>query len=207
VFIILGATIIVTLANRERFDVDSLVTWVAGFGLLAPLAFFALRVFGAVVLIPGSIMALAAGALFGVVHGAIYNLFASTAGAILAFAIARYVAPDWIAQRFASNDLLTRVLQGVEAEGWRFVAFVRLVPLFPYNLLNYALGLTRIKLSHYSVATLACMIPADVAYVYMGYTAREAVAGNERAWQLGLVALGILATLAFIPRIVRRFRA
>ena len=94
--IVLGAAIAWSIVNRDRFEVDALVAWIAGFGLMAPLAFCALRVFGAVVLVPGSIMALAAGVMFGVAAGATYNLVASTAGAVLAFAIARYIAPGWI---------------------------------------------------------------------------------------------------------------
>ena len=195
-----------SLANRERFDVNALTAWIAGFGLLAPLIFFGARVIGAIILIPGSVMAIAAGALFGVVAGAAYNLVASTAGALVAFAIARYIAPGWITNRVSDRGFLRRLVAGVEAEGWRFVAFTRLVPIFPYNLLNYALGLTRIKFSHYAVATSICMIPGDVVFVYIGYAARETIGGNERRWQLGLVALGLLAALAFVPRLVRRYR-
>jgi len=204
--LILAAAILWSLVNRERFDVDVLADWIAAFGVLAPVVFFFVRMAGAVVLIPGSVMAIAAGVLFGVAAGAAYNLVASTAGAVLAFAVARYIAPAWIEQRLSGGGLLARLVVGVEAEGWRFVAFVRLVPLFPYNVVNYALGLTRIKVSHYTLATLICMIPGDLAYVYMGYAAREALAGNKRTWQLGLVALGILASLAFVPRLVRRWR-
>ena len=69
-------------------------------------------------------------------------------------------------------------IAGVEAEGWRFVAFVRLVPLFPFNLLNYALGLTRIPLAHYVLASLVCMAPGTIAYTWLGYAGREALAGN-----------------------------
>ena len=195
-----------TLLNLERLNVDSMVTWIAGTGVLAPLVFAISRTLGAVIFVPGSIMAIAAGVLFGLTWGAIYNLIASTTGAVLAFSVARYLAPGWVAHRIAGHDRLTRLIEGVEAEGWRFVAFVRLVPLFPYNILNYALGLTRIRTLHFTLASLVCMIPGDIAYVYMGYAGREAIAGNEAAWQMGLIALGLLAALAFIPRLVRQIR-
>jgi len=194
-----------TLFNLEHVDVDALVVWVAGFGLLAPLVFFLTRAVGAVILVPGSVMAMAAGVLFGPVWGAVHNLAASTAGAVVAFSVARYVAPNWIARRVHGRDRLARLVEGVEAEGWRFVAFVRLVPLFPYNILNYALGLTRIKISHFTLASLICMIPGDMAYVYIGYAGREAIAGNETAWQTGLIALGFLACLVFVPCFVQRY--
>jgi uncharacterized membrane protein YdjX (TVP38/TMEM64 family) len=193
-------------AYRDLLATDSLTTWISGFGALAPLAFILLRIAGAVVLIPGSIMGIVAGAAFGVIPGSVYNLLASTLGAIAAFSIARFIAPAWIHQRLHDRDALRRLIHGVEVEGWRFVAFVRLVPLFPYNFVNYALGLTRISLPHYSLATLICMIPGDVAYVYMGYAAREALAGNRRSWQIGLLALSLLAAVAYLPRIVRRVR-
>lgn len=195
------------LAYSERFELEAWIGWVAGFGAAAPLLFLLARALGAVVLVPGSLMAIAAGLMFGLIWGAILNLVASTAGAVLAFLIARYVAPDWIARRVAGRERFERLVAGIEAEGWRFVAFVRLVPLFPYNLLNYALGLTRIRLVDYALASLVCMIPGDIAYVYIGTAARAAMTGSERAWQLGLIGLGLLACLIFLPGFIRRYRA
>ncbi len=195
---------IAAFAFRERLAADSLTVWVASFGLAAPLAFIAARALGAIVLVPGSVMGIAAGAAFGVAGGAVYNLVASTIGAVAAFAIARFLAGDSISRRIRKNGMLDRLVSGVEQEGWRFVAFVRLVPLFPYNVVNYAFGLTRIGLWPYTIATFVCMIPGDLAYVYMGYAAREALAGNERAWRLALTALAGLAALALLPSLVRR---
>ena len=200
------AGMLIALSMRDRFAAQELTGWIASFGLLAPLAFFAVRIAAAVVLVPASIMALGAGAAFGMVDGAIYNLVSSTLGAILAFVIARFIAREEIHERIRSRTSIAKIIDGVEAEGWRFVAFVRLVPLFPYGVANYAFGLTRIPLTHYALATLICMIPGDLAFVYMGYAARETLAGNESAWQLGLTALAALAALAFLPRLVRRFR-
>lgn len=95
---------------------------------------------------------------------------------------------------------------GVEAEGWRFVAFVRLVPLFPFNVLNYALGLTRIKLSHYVLTSYLCMLPGAIAYTYLGYAGREAISGSEGMMQKGLLALGLLAAVMFLPRLIGHLR-
>ena len=91
---------------------------------------------------------------------------------------------------------LERLIKGVEAEGWRFVAFVRLVPLFPFNLLNYALGLTRIPLVPYVLASLVCMVPGTLAYTWLGYAGREALAGNDAAIRYGLIGLALLAAVA-----------
>ena len=97
-------------------------------------------------------------------------------------------------------------MEGVENEGWKFVAFTRLVPLFPFFLLNYALGLTRIRISHYIVATYVFMLPAAFAFTYLGYAGREAVAGGEGMIQKGLLALALLALVAFLPRFIKRLR-
>jgi uncharacterized membrane protein YdjX (TVP38/TMEM64 family) len=94
----------------------------------------------------------------------------------------------------------------VEAEGWRFVAFTRLVPLFPFFLLNYALGLTRIPFPHYVLATAVCMAPAAFAFTWLGFAGREAVAGGEGLIRTGLIALGLVAAIAFLPRLVMRLR-
>ena len=103
--------------------------------------------------------ALAGGALFGPILGSVLNLLGATIGATIAFVLARYVAGDWVARKGAGR--LKQLITGVEAEGWRFVAFVRLVPLFPFNLTNYALGLTRIGLLPYVVTSLLCMAPGQ----------------------------------------------
>ncbi|MDA0238587.1 MAG: TVP38/TMEM64 family protein [Proteobacteria bacterium] len=198
------AGIVVLIFYRQNLHLQSTVTWVAGFGLLAPLIYTAVRAVSAVLLVPGVLLSLAAGVLFGPAWGAVYNLVGSTIGAVLAFLVARYLAAHWVERKLGGR--LKRIVRGVEAEGWKFVAFVRLVPLFPYNLLNYALGLTRIKLSHFTFASLVCMIPGDVAYVYLGYAGREAMAGNESSIQLGLIALGLLACIVFLPSLIKRIR-
>jgi len=201
---IIAAGVVWGLLNSNRFDVDSVSVWIAGFGMLAPLLFVASRAVGAIFFVPGSIMAITAGMAFGPVWGAIYNLIASTIGAVLAFLVARYLASHWVEEKLGGR--LRKIVKGVEQEGWRFVAFVRLVPLFPYNILNYALGLTRIKVSHFTVASLICMIPGDIAYVYIGYAGREAMAGNNSSIEIGLIALGLLAALVVLPRLVKYFK-
>jgi len=143
--------------------------------------------------------------LFGPVLGTLYNLTGATAGALLAFLTARYLASEWVERK--TEGRLKQIMDGVESEGWRFVAFVRLVPLFPFNLLNYALGLTRIRLSHYVVASYFCMFPGALAYTYLGYVGREAIKGTEGIIQKGLLAVGLLALVVFIPRFVRRMDA
>jgi uncharacterized membrane protein YdjX (TVP38/TMEM64 family)/rhodanese-related sulfurtransferase len=202
--LVLAASITLAVLYRDRLDLAALEHWLQSAGLAAPLLFMLVYAIAAVLLLPGSLLTLAGGALFGPVLGTFYNLTGATLGALLAFLVARYLASDWVAQR--AGGRLKQLIAGVEAEGWRFVAFTRLVPLFPFNLLNYALGLTRIRLWHYLLATYVCMLPGAFAYTYLGYAGREAVAGGEGLIQKGLLALALLATVAFLPRLVSRWR-
>ncbi len=202
--LLLAVAITLAVLYRDRFDAAALEAWVSSARATGPLLFMAVYALATVLFLPGSVATLAGGALFGPVWGAFYSLTGATLGATLAFLLARYLASDWVEQR--TGGRIRQLKQGVESEGWRFVAFVRLVPLFPFNLLNYALGLTRIRLLHYLLATYLFMLPGAIAYTYLGYTGREAVAGGEGLVQKGLLALGLLATVAFLPRLVGRLR-
>lgn len=189
---------------RERLSIELLTDWVSQLGVLAPLVFIACYAIATVFFLPGLLFTLAGGALFGPVYGTLYNLAGATLGATLAFLTSRYIAQDWAAQRAGSR--LRSLVEGVENEGWRFVAFVRLVPLFPFNLLNYALGLTRIRLSHYVITSFIFMAPAGAAYTYLGYAGRELAGGGEDVVRKALLAIAVVATIAFLSRIIVRLR-
>lgn len=190
--------------HREQFDPAALDAWLSELGVWGPIVYVTLFAVGTVVFLPGSLFALAGGALFGPVWGAILNLLGATIGAGIAFLVARYLAGDWVARKAAGR--LKRLISGVEAEGWRFVALVRLVPLFPFNLTNYALGLTRIPFLAYVVTSFICMAPGAVAYTWLGHAGREALTGDASAIRYGLLALGLLAAVAFIPRLFGSLR-
>ena len=200
----LAAGVTLALLYRGRFDAAALQSWVQGAGIAAPLLFMLIYAVATVLFLPGSVLTLAGGALFGPVLGTFYNLTGATLGATLAFLIARYLASDWVAGK--AGGRVKQLIDGVENEGWRFVAFVRLVPLFPFNLLNYALGLTRLKFSHYLIATYVFMLPGAIAYTYLGYAGREAVAGGEGLIHKSLLALALLAVAAFLPRLIVTLR-
>lgn len=202
--LVLLVGVALAVVYRDRFDTAALSAWLSDAGAAAPLLFMLLYALATVLFLPGSVLTLAGGALFGPVLGTFYNLTGATIGATLAFLVSRYVASGWVAQR--AGGRLKQLIDGVEGEGWRFVAFVRLVPLFPFNLLNYALGLTRIPLLQYVLATCVCMLPGAVAYTYLGYAGREAVAGGEGLIHKGLLALALLAAAAFLPRLIGRLR-
>lgn len=202
---LLVAAVAVWLAfNRDRLDPALMESTIQGLGLWAPLGHIVLFALGTILFVPGAIFGLAGGALFGPLWGTVLNLAGATLGATAAFLVARYLAADWVRRK--ASGRLERLITGVEAEGWRFVAFVRLVPLFPFNLTNYALGVTRISLRHYVIASLVCMVPGTVAYAWLGYAGREAAAGNTAAIRYGLIALALLAAIAFLPRLVRHLR-
>ena len=200
----LVSAVLLALAFRDRFDAAALDAWVTAAGPAGPVLFMALYAVATVLLLPGSVLTLAGGALFGPFWGTLWNLAGATAGAALAFLVARYIGGEWIEQRMGGR--LRRLADGVATEGWRFVAFVRLVPLFPFNLLNYALGLTRIRFLVYVGASWFFMLPATAAYTYLGYAGREALAGGEGRVRTGLIALALLAAVAFLPRLITRLR-
>ena len=190
--------------NRDRLDPALIESAIHDLGFWAPLGHIALFALGTILFVPGAIFGLAGGALFGPLWGTALNLAGATLGATAAFLIARYLAADWVRRK--AGGRLDRLMAGVEAEGWRFVAFVRLVPLFPFNLTNYAFGLTRISLQHYVLASVVCMVPGTLAYTWLGHAGREAAAGDTAAIRYGLIALALLAAIAFLPRLVRRLR-
>lgn len=202
--LLLIAVVTMAYLHRDQISLATLDAWLGSLGLWAPIVYVILFAVGTVAFVPGLIFALAGGALFGPLWGSIWNLAGATLGATLAFLVARYLAGGWAARK--AGGLLKRAIDGIDAEGWRFVALVRLVPIFPFNLSNYVLGLTRIPLHHYVLATAVCMAPGAIAYTWLGHAGRGALAGETDAIRYGLLALGLLAAIALLPRLIRRLR-
>jgi uncharacterized membrane protein YdjX (TVP38/TMEM64 family)/rhodanese-related sulfurtransferase len=203
-FSILGGALWLAL-NRDQLDPAAIEGAMRNLALWGPVAHVVLFALGTVLFVPGALFGLAGGVLFGPLWGTILNLAGATLGATAAFLVARYVAADSVRRKGGAR--LERLIHGVEAEGWRFVALTRLVPLVPFNLLNYALGLTRIPLVQYALASLVSMIPGTLAYTWLGHAGREAAAGSGTAIRYALVGLAVLATVAFVPRLLRRFKS
>lgn len=187
-----------------RLDPAAVETVIGELGWLAPVVFAAAFALATVLFLPGSIFGLAGGILFGPLWGTVWNLVGGTLGATVAFFLARFIAGDWLAAR--AQGRFKRVLSGVEAEGWRFVALARLVPVIPFNALNYALGLTRIPISQYVLATLVCMLPGTAAYAWLGYAGKAALQGNNDALRYGVLGIAALALVVFAPRLIRRLK-
>ena len=199
------AGVAVAVLWRDDIDVAALQAWVAGFGPWAPAVFVCAYAVATVFFVPGLLFTLAAGALFGPWLGTLFGLLGATAGAAIAFLAARHLFGEWIARRAPARA--RRVVEGVEAEGWRFVAMTRLIPFIPFNALNYALGLTRIGIVPYVVASFLFMAPGGAAYAYLGYAGRELAAGGEDLVEKGLLGLAALGLAAFLPRLIRHWRA
>ena len=195
--------IVVAVLNRDSIDSAALEAWITQFGPWAPVVFICVYVLATLLFLPGLLLTLAAGALFGPYLGTICALVGATLGATLAFLAARYVLADWIAGRTPARA--KRVIEGVEAEGWRFVAMTRLIPFIPFNALNYALGLTRIRLVSYVAASFIFMAPGAAAYAYLGHAGRSLATGDGDLVQNALLGLAVLGLIGFMPRLIKRF--
>jgi uncharacterized membrane protein YdjX (TVP38/TMEM64 family) len=185
-----------------------LLRWISGLGSTAPLVFVPSYVVACVLFIPGSVLTLSAGFLFGVVRGSIYVSIAATLGATAAFLIGRYAARQWVAARLSSYPKFKALDEAVAHEGWKIVALTRLSPLFPFNLLNYAFGLTNIRVRDYVVASWAGTLAGTIVYVYLGSLAedltRAATGESQRSLaEWALYALGLLATIAVVVYVTR----
>lgn len=189
---------------RGVLSMQTIERWTLEAGAWAPAVFMLAYAVSTVLFIPAVPITLAGGALFGPFWGTVYNLIGATIGAILAFAVSKYLASGWVRRMMGGR--LKKLYDGVEAEGWKFVAFTRLVPVIPFNALNYALGLTPIKFSHYAVATLVFMLPGAFAYTYVGYAGKEAFTDGEGSLHKILIAIGLVALAVFLTRIVRKVR-
>ena len=161
---------------------------------------------------PASILTLAAGAVYGVVRGSILVSIASTTGAVAAFLVGRHLAGRWLMRRLDAYPRLKAVEAAVAKEGWRIVLLTRLSPAFPFHLLNYAYGLTRIGLGEYALASWAGMLPGTVMWVYLGSAAGKlarlgAGEGRRTPGEWALYAVGLAATAAatfYVTRAARK---
>lgn len=182
--------------------------WVRGLGVWGPLAYILGYAVAAVAFVPGSLLTLASGVIFGLLWGTVYTLIGASLGACAAFLVGRYVARGAVERRIQGNPRFAAIDRAVGREGLKIVALLRLSPIFPFNLLNYGLGLTKVKFWHYAVACLA-MLPGTFLYVYYGKLAGSLVAVASGEVERGpgqwvLLGVGIVATLAVTWVITRQ---
>ncbi len=152
--------------------------------------------------IPGSPITIVGGLLFGPVWGVVYTITGATMGASLAFLVSRHFARDLVAGRL-TGEKFRKLDEAVEKNGWKVVAVTRLLPIFPFNVLNYALGLTRIGFAAYVVTSFVCMLPATIAFVVFSSSLPDLLKG--KASPLLLAGIALLALAAALPFLVRKF--
>lgn len=212
--IALGAValaVVVVLARRGGAYVPAFAEWVNRLGFWGPVVFILGYAVATVAFIPGSLLTLAAGAIFGVGGGLAYVFIAAVLGSSAAFLIARYVARAAVERRLAGNPRFAALDRAVGAQGRKIVFLLRLSPVFPFNLLNYALGLTQVRFVDYLSASLG-MLPGTLLFVYSGKLAGDvaALAGGaavqKGAGYYAVLAVGLVATVLVTMVITRTAR-
>jgi uncharacterized membrane protein YdjX (TVP38/TMEM64 family) len=210
--VLAGIALVVWLGRRAGAYVPLFAEWVEGLGWLGPLVFVLGYAAAVVAFVPGSLLTLAAGAIFGVARGTVLVWIAAMLGSTGAFLVARYLARAAVEHRIRDDARFASIDRAVGEQGRRIVFLLRLSPVFPFNLLNYALGLTRVRLLDYVVAGVG-MLPGTLLYVYSGKVAGDvAAAAGGAAPARGpagyaLLGVGLLATIVvttLITRIARR---
>jgi uncharacterized membrane protein YdjX (TVP38/TMEM64 family) len=168
--------------------------------------FVLLYIMSCVAVLPASILTLGAGAIFGVLKGFIYVSIGATLGATAAFLMGRYFARDWVGRRMGAHPKFAAIERAVTGEGWRIVFLTRLCPLFPFFLLNYAYGLTRVSLVPYVMATWLGIMPGSLLFVYIGSLANTANKSNTTAdWvKTGFVLITAVLAVVYLTKVARR---
>lgn len=198
--------------NPKALLCNNALPWIESLGIVGAIAFMAIYIIATVAFLPGSILTLAGGAIFGLFWGSIYVFFGATIGATLAFLVGRYIARGWISQKIAGNQKFAAVDNAVGKEGFKIVFLTRLSPIFPFNLLNYSLGITGVSLKDYVLASIG-MIPGTIMYVYFGSLGNinticnggGANANPVAQWTIRII--GLIATVAvtlYVTKIARK---
>ena len=189
-----------------------LFEWLAQAGPIGVAIYAAVFVAAAVCLVPGSILTIGAGAAYGLVWGTLIASTASAVAAIAAFLLARTIGRRRVAAWALADRRVAALDAAIGDHGLKLVILVRLSPLIPFNVLNYALGMTRVRLRDYALGSFLGMLPITVLYVYIGSLAGQLASlarGTAQAGPLGHVvsALGLAATVAvtvYVTRLARR---
>lgn len=209
VIILIGALVIV--GSFLAFDIKSIVgetlEWIKGLGPAGAMFYVLLYVLVCVFVLPGSILTLGAGAIYGLPLGFALTSVGSTLGAAAAFIIGRYFARDAVVKKIEGNATFEAIDEAVAQQGWRIVFLTRLTPALPFNLQNYGYGLTNIPFFHYVLASWLGMMPATVLYVYLGMLGGDVAKEETTAGEWALYTVGLIATIVvtvFITRIAQK---
>jgi len=205
--LLLGFGLIAMLVAAKVFGLgarlDDLRAWILELGPWGPVVFIALYAVAVVAAVPASALTIAAGAMFGSVLGVALVSVASTLGAALAFAVARWFARDSVTRWLGENERFTALDRMTGEHGAIVVAITRLVPIFPFTLLNYGFGLTGVRFGTYVLWSWLCMLPGTVLYVVGADAVTKGLAEGRVPWPL----VGVVAVVAFgLTLVVRRAR-
>jgi uncharacterized membrane protein YdjX (TVP38/TMEM64 family) len=213
---LLAAVLLGLFAVFQFLPVDEyigqLLEWTESLGAWGPVVLAAIYVVGTVLMVPGVILSLGAGFAFDLVVGVITISVGSTLGAIAAFLIGRTLARGYVEQLAARHPKFAAIDRAVEASGFKIVLLTRLSPVFPFNLLNYLLSVTKVRTRDYALASWIGMMPGTVLFVYLGKTAKDLSQILRGDLQTGIehqivLALGLLATIVvtvYVTRVARR---
>lgn len=206
-FMVLIVLVALAIAGARYLGLEAFVeggrveTLIEGFGPLAPAAFIAVYGISACLMFPGLPVTVLGGVIFGPLWGTVYVAVGATLGAALAFLIARYLGRDLI-KGMLGEGRLRELYRKTEEQGWKIVAFTRLVPIFPYNFLNYAFGLTGIGFVSYVAASFVFMLPGVVAYVVFSSSILDLLRGDLTA--RFFIGLALITLLALLPLMLNR---
>lgn len=195
--LVVSAIVAIRMTGATAYlDQDTLRELIASYGTLAPAVYMLVYAIAPALFLPGLPITIAGGILFGPFWGVVYSITSATVGACVAFLISRYVGRTWIEEKLKSprwQQLDTMVAQ----HGWKAVAFTRLIPIFPFNLLNYAFGLTKVKFHHYALTSFVCMLPACIAFIVFSSSLLEVIKGNiTPSFVIGLI---LILSVSLIP--------
>lgn len=200
VIIILGV-IAGTMLLPVKDWLVGILEWTQGLGIWGPVFVVAFYIVACVLFLPGSVLTLGAGFLFKLLVGTITVSIGSTLGACAAFLVGRTVGRNWISRKVAVNEKFAAIDDAVGRQGFKIVLLIRLSPIFPFNLLNYAFGLTKVSIGKYALASWIGMLPGTLMYVYFGAGLRslaDAAAGKVETGSAGRIFFwfGLAATIA-----------
>ena len=206
--VVVAALIAAARLLPVREWLKSFQDWVHGMGPAGMLLYAAVYIAAVVLFVPGIVLTLGAGFLFGLGWGIVVVSVASTTAAALAFLIARYFARDAVERLARKDPRFEAIDRAIGKEGWKVVALLRLSPLVPFSLSNYLYGLTSVKFGSYVATSWVAMLPATVLYVYLGAAGRTIGGKTEKSpWEWALLGLGLAATAAvtvLLTRVARR---
>ena len=210
-FAVIQESVKVSSPNLQEF-LQNALQWINSLGAIGGIVFIGIYIIATLAFLPAALLTLGAGVIFGVIWGSIYVFIGATLGAIAAFLVGRYLAQGWVKEKISSYKKFAIIDKAVSKEGLKIVLLVRLSPLFPFNLLNYAFGITSVSFQDYLIGSVG-MIPGTIMYVYFGSLVGDiALIGSKNQpgniilhWVIQI--MGLIATIAvtvYVTKIAKK---